>query len=156
MSYIIRKATTSDFQSLFALAQRFATSFIPEREAFERSAQIVLTDEAAWLAVAERDGTVIGYCLGFDHVAFYANGLVSWVEELMVSEEFRRQGVGRALMSSFEQWATNRGSILIGLATRRASSFYESIDYEVSATFFRKVLHPRNPLPASPIRRSRP
>jgi GNAT superfamily N-acetyltransferase len=137
---VVRKATARDFEPLFGLVQGFATSFVPERETFDRSAARIVADEAAWLGVAERAGQLVGYCVGFDHVALYANGRVSWVEELMVSKDFRRQGVGRALMGAFEDWARARGSALVGLATRRAAPFYASLGYESSATFFRKVL----------------
>jgi GNAT superfamily N-acetyltransferase len=136
----VRKTAPADCDALFALVLQIATSFQPERTAFERCARHVLADEAAWWGVAETDETVIGYCLGFDHVAFYANGRVAWVEELMVQERWRRHGVGRALMEAFEEWAGARGAKLVGLATRRAAPFYEAMRYEASATYFRKVL----------------
>lgn len=43
-------------------------------------------------------------------------------------------------MRGFEHEARTAGARLIALATRRASSFYEAIGYEPSATYFRKVL----------------
>ena len=76
---------------------------------------------------------MVGYCLGFDHHTFYANGRVAWVEEITVKEPVRRRGVGKALMENFEEWSRNRGSKLVALATRRAASFYGSIGYEESA-----------------------
>jgi len=78
--------------------------------------------------------------LGFCHLAFYANGVVGWVEEIMVSEEHRRNGIGKEMMKMFEMWVKNNEGRLIGLATRRASTFYKAIGYEDSATFFRKLL----------------
>ncbi|HEX8005064.1 MAG TPA: GNAT family N-acetyltransferase [Trebonia sp.] len=51
----------------------------------------------------------------------------------------RGQGIGRALMSAFEQWADTQGCALVALATRRAASFYRALGYEESATYFRKV-----------------
>ncbi|MBC8171242.1 MAG: GNAT family N-acetyltransferase [Anaerolineae bacterium] len=140
MSSIIRKVETSDFEALFALVAEFTTSFTPERESFEQSAKALLTDEAAWLTVAEHEGEVIGYCLGFDHFTFYANGRVAWVEEIMVTADYRQQGIGRNLMLGFEAWAKERGSKLVALATRRAATFYLALGYEDSATYFRKLL----------------
>lgn len=80
----------TDLGPLFELASRFATSFTPEREAFTRSLRAILADEDAWLSVGDRHGELLGYCLGFDHVTFFANGRVSWVEEVMVSDPWRR------------------------------------------------------------------
>ena len=140
MSITIRKATTGDADALFALAEEFATSFVPERAAFEIALADVISADGANLSVVEVNGEVVGYCLGFDHYTFYANGRVAWVEEITVKEPVRRRGAGKALMENFEEWSRSRGSKLVALATRRAASFYESIGYEGSATFFRKLL----------------
>ena len=140
MDYTIRTACLADDTALFSLVQQFATSFEPERSAFEVSLKALLVDENAWLQVAEARGELIGYCLGFDHYTFYANGRVAWVEEIMVKAEMRRHGVGDSLMKAFEAWAKSRGSKLVALATRRAAAFYTAIGYDESATFFRKLL----------------
>jgi GNAT superfamily N-acetyltransferase len=130
----------SDSDALFSLARAFATSFTVERSAFESSFAALLRSPEAFVAVASDGERVVGYLLGFDHHTFYANGRVSWVEEIMVAEEVRRRGVGRQLMKSFEAWARERRSRLVGLATRRAAPFYRSIGYEESATYFRRLL----------------
>jgi GNAT superfamily N-acetyltransferase len=65
---------------------------------------------------------------------------VAWVEEIMVSEALRRQGIGQLLMQEFEAWAVARGCKLVALATRRAAVFYQALGYEESATYFRKLL----------------
>ena len=140
MTIATRRATRDDADALFGLAKEFATSFSPERAAFETALADIIATEAARLSVAELDGEVVAYCLGFDHYTFYANGRVAWVEEIAVQESVRRKGVGRALMENFEEWSRGRGSNLVALATRRAASFYTSIGYEESATFFRKLL----------------
>ena len=82
----------------------------------------------------------VGYLLGFRHLTFYANGPVGWVEEIVVRDQERGQGVGRILMSAFEQWAADQGCALVALATRRAAPFYRALGYEESAAYFRKVL----------------
>jgi GNAT superfamily N-acetyltransferase len=168
VSISVRRLTPSDTATietpLFELVSRFAVSFVPERAAFRASLRAVFADESAWLCVAEEEragpgapesvsaeaggesgstagaGALAGYCLGFDHPAFYANGRVAWVEEIMVREDLRGRGVGRLLMDAFEEWASTRGDRLIALATRRAAPFYEALGYEDSATYFRKAL----------------
>ena len=137
---IIRPAQLTDSDALFSLASAFATSFSIERSAFESSFGALLHSPDAFIAVASDSGRVVGYVLGFDHYTFYANGRVAWVEEIMVSEDVRRRGVGRQLMESCEQWARSRQSKLIALATRRAAPFYQSLGYDESATYFRRLL----------------
>jgi GNAT superfamily N-acetyltransferase len=78
--------------------------------------------------------------LGFEHLTLFANGRVAWVEELMVDESLRRQGLGRQLMDAFTEWVRSRHCRLVALATRRAAPFYQALGYEESATYFRKLL----------------
>ena len=138
--YHIRPARGSDVSQLFPIVRDFATSFKPRYDAFASSLRHILDNEAAWLGVAEATDQLVGYLLGFDHLAFYANGRVSWVEEIAVRSDWRGRGVGRVLMQAFEGWATLRGSRLVGLATRRAAPFYRALGYEESATYFRRLL----------------
>ncbi|WP_081099855.1 transposase [Leptospira noguchii] len=44
------------------------------------------------------------------------------------------------LMTSFEEWGKNRGSKLIGLATRRAKDFYLALGYEESTLILQKIV----------------
>jgi GNAT superfamily N-acetyltransferase len=137
---IIRVAEPKDADCLLALARNFATSFVVDEKSFARSFAELLSAPDAHLSVAELDGEVVGYVLGFDHCTFFANGRVAWVEEIMVREDCRRCGLGQLLMKNFENWAASRDSKLIALATRRAAAFYKSLAYEESAAYFRKLL----------------
>ncbi len=136
----VRRITLNDLDALFGLVQQFATSFKPERDAFTVALQHLILDESAWLSVVDHDSEVAGYCLGFEHYTFFANGRVAWVEELMVKEELRKKGIGTVLMQEFEKWAISRGAKLTAVATRRASPFYAMLGYEESAAYFRKLL----------------
>jgi GNAT superfamily N-acetyltransferase len=140
MTITIRPAHDTDAEAVLALAKPFATSFVVDEQTFHRSFSALLSSPQAHLAVAETDRQLVGYVLGFDHDTLYANGRVAWVEELMVGELSRRQGIGQLLMQAFEAWAMARGCKLVGLATRRAAAFYQRMGYEESATYFRKLL----------------
>lgn len=137
---VVRRATPTDLEGVFELARSFATSFQPEIEAFAASFHHLIAQDDALLLVVEESGQLLGYLLGFDHYALFANGRVSWVEETMVREDRRREGHGEDLMVQFEQWAKSRDSKLVALATRRAAGFYRSLGYEESATYFRKLV----------------
>jgi len=136
----IRTAQSIDAEGVLALARALATSFVVNDQAFYHVFSELLASPQAHLAVAEVDGQLVGYVLGFEHETFFANGCVAWVEEIMVSERFRRQGIGQLLMQEVETWAAQRGSKLVGLATRRAAPFYRALGYEESAIYFRKLL----------------
>ncbi len=140
----IRSATAADAGTVARLAAELAQSFPFSRAAFDRSYPAVLAAEDACLLLATDRHTdpaaAVGYLLGFEHPAFFANGPVAWVEEVLVRPEYRRHGAGGALMSAFEQHAVDRGCRLVALATRRAAAFYRALGYQESAAYFRKVL----------------
>lgn len=137
----IRRATTVDADSVRCLARSLATTFTLDDAAFSETFGRIMDDEGARLFVAADElGMVNGYLLGFVHDAFFANGTIAWIEEMYVSEEMRRSGVGLVLEEQFELWARNRGATLIALATRRASAFYTAIGYKESASYYRKFL----------------
>lgn len=137
---LVREAHLADSEAVYPLAKMMATSFKVEKTDFELSFQEIIAQSSSSCLIAEKGDEVIGYLIGFDHRAFYANGRVSWVEEIFVKEEHRKLGIGKRLMLGFEQWCTDRNSKLVALATRRASDFYHAIGYEDSATFFRKLI----------------
>lgn len=135
----IRLAEGKDRAAVFQLARDFATSFEVERPDFDAVFGQIRGEDSIWLGVAESDEVVIGYLLGLDHLTFYANGRIAWIEEVAVHQDWRRRGIGRALTAAFEGWTVKRGSKLVALATRRAAEFYQSMGYEKSATYFRKL-----------------
>jgi len=136
----IRQADLTDAEAVALLAGDLAQSFAFAREKFDLAYPQLLTEQAACLLLAVDGGQCLGYLLGFQHLTFYANGPVGWVEEVLVRGEHRGAGLGRALMSAFEGWAAERGCALVALATRRAAPFYRALGYEDSATYFRKML----------------
>ncbi len=140
MPVIIRTVRDTDTEAVLALAKSFAASFVVDDRAFSCAFSGLLTSPDAHAAVAEVDRQLVGYVLGFDHYTFFASGRVAWVEEIMVDERWRRQGIGQLLMQEFEMWAAARGNRLVGLATRRAAPFYQALGYEESAVYFRKLL----------------
>ena len=136
----IRRADADDADAVADLAVGLAQSFTFSRLAFLRSYPALLAADDACLVLAVDGQERLGYLLGFEHLTFYANGPVAWVEEVFVRRQDRGCGAGRALMSAFEQWAATRGCALVALATRRAAPFYRALGYEESAVYLRKVL----------------
>jgi GNAT superfamily N-acetyltransferase len=123
--------------------QDFAFSYRPERPAFERSFSHLLERTDTLILVAVTDvRAIVGYLLGSHHGTFFANGPVAWIEELMVTEPVRRQGVASKLVSSAEDWARGIPGAYIALASRRAGDFYVKIGYEESAGYFKKTFVP--------------
>jgi len=146
---IIRRAQHEDCDTLLRMATDLATSFVVDPDAFRASFRQCLPAESSLILVAEVDSMLVGYLLGFDHVAFFANGRVAGVEEIYVKPDHRGNGLGKALMQEFENWAESRGSAQVGVCTRRASEFYKAVGYEETATCFRNVFR-REAEPSGP------
>ena len=141
----IRHATADDAGAVAGLAAGLAQSFAFARASFDAHYPALLAAGHACLLVAvtgadSGTGDCAGYLLGFEHLTFYANGRVAWVEEVFVRGDLRGLGIGRALMARFEQWARDRGCALVALATRRAAPFYHALGYQDSAAYLRKLL----------------
>ena len=136
----VRRARPDDADDVARLAAALAMSFEFSAASFRENYPALLAEDGACLLLAVSGSASIGYLLGFRHLTFYANGPVGWVEEVVVRDQDRGQGIGRVLMDAFEQWAAARGCALVALATRRAGPFYRALGYEESATYFRKVL----------------
>ena len=140
----VRRATVADEHALFALVTLFPTATPPNRETFAGALRQKLRDSDGFVAVAELGGRLVGYVAGDAHETFYAGGKVAWVDEILVAEDARRQGIGRALMAEFETWAENGRCRLIGLATRAAATFYEELGFEDSSGYFKRYLRPED------------
>lgn len=139
----VRPAGAGDAAAVAELARQLAQSFTFSRAGFDRSYPALLAAADACLLAAADGRERLGYLLGFEHLTFYANGPVAWVEEVFVRGQHRGGGVGRALMTGFEQWAAARDCALVALATRRAAPFYRALGYEESAVYHRKLLDTR-------------
>jgi GNAT superfamily N-acetyltransferase len=123
------------------LAPSFETSFPLENGAFHESFENLLEHRDATLLVVEEDrGRVTGYLLTFVDDSLFAHGSVDWIGEAAVKASVRRQGYGRALTVECQRRALARGAGLVALAPRRALPFYESMEYEMSGTYLRKLL----------------
>ena len=137
---MIRLATQDDRESVYALASKLATSFVVTEEGFAQSFIKILDLPHMHLAVAEVNSSIVGYVLGSHHPCFYASGNVAWTEEIFVDSKHRGSGLGRELMANFENWAKDEDCKIVALATRRAEAFYKALDYEESASYFKKQL----------------
>ena len=110
--------------------------------AFGAVFKTLLASPDARLLVAEKDARIVGHLLAQLHYTFHANGPAVWVEEVSVAAAHRGTGIGRALMSAIERWGRDEGCAYVALATRPAASFYESLEYEPSATYYKRSLPP--------------
>jgi GNAT superfamily N-acetyltransferase len=147
---IIRPAGRSDADRLFPLVEQFATSYRPDRAAFDRNFPLLLDADHADCVVAELGGALLGYALAFRLVTLYANGIVVELQELMVAPDHRGRGVGRRLVESIVERAQAAGAIEVTVPTRRAREYYLRLGFEETATYLKRVVSSESPLTPRP------
>jgi ribosomal protein S18 acetylase RimI-like enzyme len=137
----IRAARPSDADRVYALLEQLATSYSPERAAFDANFPQLLNDEStSLLLVAEgAAGVVVGYALTTITPLLHTNGSSAHLQELVVDEAYRGQGVGTAIVEEVERVCSDRSVRQITVASRRSADFYERIGYRSSADFLKRV-----------------
>ena len=94
----------------------------------------VLEDSGNRLLIAELDGKVVGYIHGGVYTCTYSDPLKN-ILALVVSEDSRGRGAGRALLQALEAWAREDGAVGVrlvsGVDRTGAHRFYEACGYHV-------------------------
>lgn len=82
--------------------------------------------------VAEVDGAVVGYVHANNYELLYATSMKN-IMGIAVSSDYRRMGIGKALLERIEQWAKETGAagvrLVSGGSRTDAHEFYRSIGY---------------------------
>ena len=132
----IRRAQAADANAVFAMLERFAMSYDPDRDAFAPSFAAMIDSQDVALLVAEDGGTLAGYVTAVGFATLFANGRVVQVEELFVEEARRGAGVGRALVAAVVDWARRCDAVEVTVPTRRAGAYYEQLGFERTAEYY--------------------
>src|SRR4051794_10344640 len=131
---IIRTATPADAEDLARMNAAFNDVF---DSAAQIAARLAACAEIETALVAELDGRVGGFaCVRVVPCVLYAEPYAE-LTELYVEPEFRRRGVGRALIAYAEQLAQARGAadllIMTGVDNAAAQALYRAAGYNTYA-----------------------
>ena len=106
---------------------------IPPQNA-ERTFALLMhgTPYADCLIAEAEDGTPVGYCLLALTWSNEAGGLCVWLEEIMVSDTCRSQGVGRKLISAVHEKYQNAARFRLEVTddNPRAAALYRILGFE--------------------------
>jgi GNAT superfamily N-acetyltransferase len=96
------------------------------------------------VVVAEVDGKPAGLCAANVYRYFHTEGLVCRVTVLVVDKQYRRHGIGQALMAFAESWSREQGCDRVEITARKerseALSFLLKSGYEDTSRRFFKHL----------------
>jgi ribosomal protein S18 acetylase RimI-like enzyme len=128
----IRQATSLDVAQMVLLLQQLfiiEQDFIPDPEKQRRGLELLLESPQAHLFLAEQAGRIVGMLTVQILISTAEGGPVGLVEDVVVHQAHRGQGVGLAMLEHLRQWSVCKGlSRLQLLADRnnvRALDFYQ-------------------------------
>jgi GNAT superfamily N-acetyltransferase len=102
-----------------------------------RAFEAIDCDEGQVLAVAKRDGKVVGTLqLSFIRYLTYRGGLRGQIEGVRIDSSVRGEGIGRRMCEWAIDQARQRGCHMVQLTTNKRRSdahrFYESLGFEAT------------------------
>ena len=128
----IRSARPEDIDSLVGLLEELFA--IEEDFTFDRQRQadglhMMIEASSSAVFVAVHNTRVIGMISGQLTISTAEGGYALLIEDLMVVENMRKKGVGKALLHAVGDWGNERGAdrmqLLADSSNRTALSFYE-------------------------------
>ncbi len=142
MSVVVRKATLDDLPRILALYAQLNLPGTPpepvphvDSSPYAETLAAIIARADLWLLVAEVDGTVAG-TLQLTIVPNLSHSAAPWanIENMVVDEKARGQGVGAALLEEAASRAEAAGCYKISLTSRNeradAHRFYRANGYE--------------------------
>ena len=140
VGHLIRRAREDDIPALVQLLVALFTQeadFTPAPEKHERALKLLFKEPYSVIFVAEDEGKVIGMISCFTFVSSAMGEKATLVEDFVVAESHRGQGIGKALMDAVKAYLKETGQHRITLMTdalnTRGHKFYEAEGFSRSA-----------------------
>ena len=136
----VRLATSADIESLADLLETLFSieeDFVVDRDNQRRGLEMMLNNgRGCVLAAQAADGTVVGMCTGQLTISTAEGGPAVLIEDVVVREDRRGQGIGARLMDAMAEWArgneAGRLQLLADSGNEPALGFYEHLGWETT------------------------
>ena len=142
MGLAIRDARPEDAQALARLIEQLGYPTSPD--AVLRRVDLLASSETDRLFVAELEGQVVGLASVHVNLSVEYDEPAAKLSAIVVDIDYRRRGIGEALVAAIEAEARERGCCLVFLTTaeRRgdAHAFYRRVGFEETGRRFAKSL----------------
>ncbi|MEW6501545.1 MAG: GNAT family N-acetyltransferase [Thermodesulfobacteriota bacterium] len=132
----IRPATMADLDGLTALLQilfAIEADFACDEARQRRGLAMLLASDTACVLVAEAEGRVVGMVTGQLTISTAEGGFALLVEDVVVADGWRGQGIGRELLAALAGWAGTQGIGRLQLLADRnngaALEFYRKLGW---------------------------
>lgn len=137
LNHTIRRAKHNDIDSLLGLLRilfSIETDFTID-ESKQRSGLKMMLDNQTncCIMAAEQNQKIIGMCTAQILVSTSEGGIVALIEDMVIGNNYRGQGIGRELLLSIEGWAVEKGAKRLQLLADRdntpALEFYAKMNW---------------------------
>ena len=132
--FIVRQAVISDAKDIYYI-NKTSLGYDYDLEKQKAKIQAVLNDSTQVIFVAETNNKVVGYIHLVNYDVIYADNFKNCLG-LAVDNDYKRNGIGSALLNQAEIWAKENGAVGIrlcsGVEREKAHQFYQSQCYEVT------------------------
>ena len=133
-NFIVRQAVISDAKDIYYI-NKTSLGYDYDLEKQKAKIQAVLNDSTQVIFVAETNNKVVGYIHLVNYDVIYADNFKNCLG-LAVDNDYKRNGIGSALINQAEIWAKENGAVGIrlcsGVEREKAHQFYQSQGYEVT------------------------
>lgn len=133
-NFIVRQAVISDAKDIYYI-NKTSLGYDYDLEKQKAKIQAVLNDSTQVIFVAEINNKVVGYIHLVNYDVIYADNFKNCLG-LAVDNDYKRNGIGSALLKQGEIWAKENGAVGIrlcsGVEREKAHQFYQSQGYEVT------------------------
>lgn len=133
-NFIVRQAVISDSKDIYYI-NKTSLGYDYDIEKQKAKIQAVLNDSTQVIFVAETNNKVVGYIHLVNYDVIYADNFKNCLG-LAVDNDYKRNGIGSALLNQAEIWAKENGAVGIrlcsGVEREKAHQFYQSQGYEVT------------------------
>ena len=131
MALQIRQCEIMDAKAIYELNIREMGYDYPKEKTEEKLKQLLKSDKDK-IFVALIDNIVVGYVHANDYDVIYAPHMKN-IMGIAVSSNFKKKGIGRALLTAIEDWAQKSGAegvrLVSGAMRTGAHEFYRHCGY---------------------------
>lgn len=137
LNYCIRRANYSDLKSMIRLLRilfSIETDFEVDESTQQGGLEMMLGNYTErCIIVAEINQQIVGMCTAQILVSTAEGARVALIEDLVVEDAFRGQGIGKGLLLAIEGWSiaqdVRRLQLLADRNNTRALEFYKSMNW---------------------------
>lgn len=120
---LVRRARPGDAAQVLALVEQLGYS--PEKRSYDETFATVVRHPEAAVFIAAEGPRVIGYLALSQRPQIRLGGRAAVIDELVVEETRRGEGIGSALLTTAISYARGLGCCRVELSTRRTRESYQ-------------------------------